>query len=312
METMFPRRMPRFRRAADVAPMQLTNRDREIVRQVFRHRVLRSSQIAALVGGSKQAVLRRLQLLYHHRYLERPRAQIEYYQQGGSRPLVYGLGDRATELLRATAGEASRVQDWGAKNSALKRLFIEHALLVSDTMVALEIACRRHGRIRLLHSEDLDLSDSPHIRHRPFGWKVNLNAAAKVGLIPDRVFALEFLDRPAGRTLAYFFLEADRATMPVVRNHLRQTSFQRKLLAYEATWTQELHRKHFGFHRFRVLTVTTSTERLTHLMAACNQLERGHGLFLFTDTNSLATHTDTLSLPWQSVKDGQIYRLIDG
>jgi hypothetical protein len=48
--------------------MQLTNRDREMVRQVFRHRFLRSSQIAALVGGSKQAVLRRLQLLYHHGY----------------------------------------------------------------------------------------------------------------------------------------------------------------------------------------------------------------------------------------------------
>jgi DNA-binding Lrp family transcriptional regulator len=292
--------------------MQLTDRDREIVRQVFRHRFLRSSQIAALAGGSEQAVLRRLQLLYHHGYLERPRAQIEYYQQGGSRPLVYGLADRAAELLRATEGETARVQDWGTKNSAAKRLFIEHALLVSDTMVALEIACRNHGSVRLLYVEDIVLPDNPHTRHRPFGWKVNLNAATKVGLVPDRVFALEFPDRPADRTRAYFFLEADRATMPVVRNHLRQTSFQRKLLAYEATWTQELHRKHFGFHRFRVLTVSTSTERLTNLVKACNQLERGHGLFLFTDASSLAAHTDALSLPWQSVKGGQTYRLIDG
>jgi len=291
--------------------MQFTNRDREIVRQVFRHRFLRSPQIAALVGGSRQSVLRRLQLLYHHGYLERPRAQIEYYQQGGSRVLVYGLGDRAAELLRAAEGEAS-VQEWGTKNRTLKRLFIEHALLVSDTMVALEIACQRHGRVRLLHVEDIVSPDNPHTRHRPFGWKVNLNGGAKVGLIPDRVFALEFLDRPIGRPRAYFFLEADRATMPVVRNHLRQTSFQRKLLAYEATWTQELHRRHFGFHRFRVLTVATSTERLAHLVKACNQLERGHGLFLFTDTNSLAAHTDALSLPWQSVKSDQTCRLIDG
>lgn len=93
---MFRRRKPRFRRAADVAPMQLTSRDREIVQQVFRHRFLRTPQIATLVGGSKQAVVRRLRLLYHHGYLERPRAQIEYYHQGGSRPLVYGLRHTTT------------------------------------------------------------------------------------------------------------------------------------------------------------------------------------------------------------------------
>ena len=68
-------RKPRFRRAPEIAPIQLTERDRMIVRCVFQHRFLRSWQIAALVGGSKQAVLRRLQLLFHHGYLERPRAQ---------------------------------------------------------------------------------------------------------------------------------------------------------------------------------------------------------------------------------------------
>ena len=92
-------RKPRFHRASEIAPIQLTERDRMIVRCVFRHRFLRSWQIADLVGGSKQAVLRRLQLLYHHGYLERPRAQIEYYQPGGSRAFAYGLADRGTELL---------------------------------------------------------------------------------------------------------------------------------------------------------------------------------------------------------------------
>jgi len=32
------------------------------------------------------------QLLYHHAFLDRPRPQIEYYREGGSRHIIYGLG----------------------------------------------------------------------------------------------------------------------------------------------------------------------------------------------------------------------------
>jgi hypothetical protein len=42
-----------------------------------------------------------------------------------------------------------------------------------------------------------------------------------------------------GQSSGHFFLEADRGTMPVTRWTLSQTSFFRKLLAYEATWTQK-------------------------------------------------------------------------
>ena len=58
----FPRH-PRFRRADNFAPMQMTARDMEILRIVNRNRFLRSHQIADLVGGSRQQVLRRLQRL---------------------------------------------------------------------------------------------------------------------------------------------------------------------------------------------------------------------------------------------------------
>jgi hypothetical protein len=60
---------PRFKRASTVAPIQLTKRDREIIRLVHRHRFLRSHQIVALLDASQQQVLRRLKSLYHHGYL---------------------------------------------------------------------------------------------------------------------------------------------------------------------------------------------------------------------------------------------------
>ena len=305
-------RKPRFQRTSEIAPIQLTERDRKIVRCVFRHRFLRSWQIAALVGGSKQAVLRRLQLLYHHGFLERPRAQIEYFQPGGSRAFAYGLADRGAELLRLTDNPSLRALEWSAKNRAVKSLFLEHALLVSDVMVSLELACRRHSGIRLLKPDELPLPPATRSRLEPFRWKVSLNGGTRLGVMPDCVFGLEFADQPADQNRAYFFLEADRGTMPITRNGLHHSSFHRKLLAYEATWLQELHRKQFRFHRFRVLTVTTSADRLTHLVEACRQLEHGQGLFLFTDLNSFLASPDPLTLPLRGVRLDHAVLLIGG
>ena len=306
-------RKPRFQRAPEIASIQLTERDRMIVRCVFQHRFLRSWQIAALVGGSKQAVLRRLQLLYHHGYLERPRAQIEYFQPGGSRAFAYGLADRGAELLRLTETPSLRALEWSAKNRAVKHLFLEHALLVSDVMVSLELACRQHDGVRFLNSDELPLPAATRSRLElePFRWKVSLNGGTRLGVVPDCVFGLEFADQPPDRNHAYFFLEADRGTMPITRSGLHHSSFHRKFLAYEATWLQELHRKHFGFHRFRVLTVTTSTDRLKHLIEACRQLERGQGLFLFADATGFLAVPDPLVFTWQSARGEQTTRLDD-
>jgi hypothetical protein len=88
--------------------------------------------------------------------------------------------------------------------------------------------------------------------------------------------------------------------MPIARASLAQSSFYRKLLAYEATWAQNLHRTRFGFPRFRVLTVTTSPDRARHLAEAARRLRRGRGSFLFTDAKSLLTQTP-FSPIWRTV-----------
>jgi hypothetical protein len=96
---------------------------------------------------------------------------------------------------------------------------------------------------------------------------------------------------------AYFFLEADRGTMPVVRQGLDQTSFRRKLLGYRETWRQGLHRTHLGIPNFRVLTVTTNEERMRHLAAACRSLGGGARLFLFAHQETIGQE-DILSYEW--------------
>jgi hypothetical protein len=58
-----------------VENIQITERDLEILRQVHKHRFLRSNHIVALLNSSAQMILRRLQLLYYHGYLDRPRSE---------------------------------------------------------------------------------------------------------------------------------------------------------------------------------------------------------------------------------------------
>ena len=290
-------RLPRFQRVSSVGSIHLTERDRKIIRHVHRHRFLRSHQIFALIGGSAQNLSRRLQWLFHHGYLERPRAQLQYYERDGSQTIAYGLGNKSGSLLKLNTAT------WGDKNRGIGKIYLAHALLVSDVMVSLELICRQHG-IRLLHEDELNLPVES-----PLHWRVKIRDGTRLGVIPDRVFALEFTNQNGQLQRVYYFLEADRGTMPVVRQKLSQTSFYRKLLAYEATWTSKVHQRHLGIPRFRVLTVTTSAARVKSLLDACLRLERGHGLFLFADQSVL--QRDLLTAVWQCGKDAAMSALVD-
>src|ERR1051325_494994 len=291
-------RLPRFQRASDIAPMQLTERDRHIIRQVHRHRFLRSSHIIALTRGSPQQLLRRLQLLFHHGYLDRPRSQLTYYHEGGSNSIVYGLGNKGAKFLADDTVERRLRFDWTDRNQSVKQFYLQHSLLISQVMVSLETSCSRTEYVRLIREKEL--AATINLRD-PFHWTVDTQSG-RLGLRPDKVFGLE---NPKTGDKAFYFLEADRATMPVVRQSFSQSSFQRKLLAYEATWNQNVHRSRFNFNRFRVLTVTSSPARVKHLVEACAQLKRGHGLFLFADADSFSRHADPLSFRWHTAQAGK-------
>ncbi len=259
-------RLPRFQRAPErAAPFRLTERDLEIFRQVRRHRLLSSRQLTRLLG-SPQPLLRRLHLLFHHGYLDRPKAQLDYFHRLGSRPFVYGLTPKGGRVLEPEGLPVTRHD-----HLSLTRLHLEHTLLVAEVMVTLELVCRARDDVRL------QLVPDPR-------WAVTVEhggARRRVGLVPDKVFVLE----RAGQRIAVC-LEADRGTMPVTRTSLALSSVWRKLLAYVAVWTAGRHHP-FGVTRLRVLTVTGSATRLDALRTVCERLDRGHGLFVFTDVAGL-------------------------
>lgn len=280
-------RLPRFRRVPDALSIRLTPRDHEIMGHVFRHRFLRSTHLVALVTGSPQHVLRRLQRLFHHGYLDRPRAQIERYTTG-SKAMVYGVGTQGIKLLEERLGIPRRRLDWTARNRSVNRYFLDHALAVADILVKLEVACRAGGHTQLIH---------PRQPHEPsIHWKVTIHhrdSPATVGVVPDAVFGL----RTPGQPDAWFFLEADRATMPVVRRSLSQTSLLRKMVAYHETWRQKVLAG--TLPRFRVLVATSTPQRSSHILDAYREIGqgRGTGLLLFTDHRRLLDCEDPLHEP---------------
>src|SRR3954452_12805241 len=148
-------RRPRFRRAATPPPFRLTEDDVEIVLVVARHRFLRSTHIAALVGRSLDRTNDRLLRLFHAGYIDRPRAQLDYYPSFGSAPMIYALGNRGVRLLREWDGADFRNEEWGRKNREAGRPFIEHQIEIVDFQVALQRAVCQRSDVRLLSAEEL-------------------------------------------------------------------------------------------------------------------------------------------------------------
>jgi DNA-binding Lrp family transcriptional regulator len=299
-------RRARFERCHSIPHIRITPRDINILAHLDRHRLLRSREISQLVNGSPQQILRRLQLLFHHGYVDRPRSQIEYFYKGGSQPLAYSLSPHGIALVREHFSQSINSSGFEKRNPS--PLFLRHALQKSEIMVALELACRRNPEVTFVSANAL-ASDFPD-RRLSLEWRVKVDNKTELGVIPDDVFALEYSGRERTKQRVLFFVESDRSTMPVERRDLSKTSFRRKLLAYEATWLRKIHQTRFSCNRFRVLTITTSADRVKRLVESCSKLKHGLGLFLFTDLSILKTD-DVLTAPWQTAY-GCVARLADG
>jgi len=288
---------PRFTRSEPPA-IQITERDIDIIRRVHKHRFLRAPQLNALCEGSDIKITRRLGHLYHAGYLDRPRAQLTYFSIEKNRPLVYGLANKGAALLAERDGVAPGRLDWHWKNKSVGQLFIEHTLAIADVMVALEMACRNRSDVELLEQQEILAKVKTKAgKVPPFKAIAGTNGKdIPLSLVPDQVFGLAF---PKTQRGAYFFLEADRGTMPVVRSDLKQTSILRKLMTYYAGWKAKEHTSQYGWQNFRVLTVTNSAERVENMVAAVKDMTdgRGSGIFLFAEAERLA-EGDILDCVW--------------
>lgn len=339
----------RFTRREATQPIEITERDHAIVRYVHRYRVLRSSHLAQLIPGNYRVLQRRLEALYDHGYLDRPKSQMAYDRfEPGSSHLVYAIGPKARTLLPNGAGDTTlagyRVNE---KNRALKPVFFAHELLLADVMVGVESACSRRSDIDFIPFEEI-LSRAPEATQRaerPHRLTVDVvhdQQTFRLSNEPDAIFGLRFKKiRGEGKASELFYcLEADRGTEPLARRNPTSTvsNLYKKMLVYWNLYKQDRHKAVLGIDNFRVLTVTTSATRVENLIDVnkfvnptpadrtawkaararkqeTTALPKGEGssLFLFSYQSALRSVIDkggdVLKLPWRNGKNAKLYRL---
>jgi hypothetical protein len=289
-------RRPRYRRAPEPPPFRLTDHDVEIVRVVARHRLIRSTHIAALVGRSLDRTNDRLMRLFHAGYVDRPRAQLDYYPTSGSGPMVYALADRGIRLLRECDGADFANAEWSRKNRQAGRPFIEHQIEVVNLSVELERAVRCLPGLQLIQSEQMTAPSVLPGRVSPntfaFRTKIREQGRTRVSsVIPDLVFGLA----RGGGPRRNFVAEIDRGTMPVKRSDATRTSFAAKMRTYLAAYAAKEHERKFGWASFRVLTITTNRDRILTMQTALREIHISHSpgrsLFLFATFGDLRATT---------------------
>jgi len=164
--------------------------------------------------------------------------------------MLYALGRRGAEVL-----------DVPVRKGVGER-YVAHQLMIGNVRIALTLASRERGIVCVWRS--FPGGDAFPIR-------------------PDGFFSFQFPELPEGRNRAFFFLEADRSTMPRER-------FVEKLRRYEAWHAGGAHTAVLGIRSFRVLTVTKSPERLASLLAAVAaeaRIERRRGYWFTGEADLL-------------------------
>jgi hypothetical protein len=306
-------RVKRFHRSESPPPLQLTARDLNLLAHVARHRFLSSAHLCALDGGSPQNVLRCLRALFDHGYLDRPVAQKVGLSEDGPRPFVYGLGKKGARALREQGDLIDLGGDWTEKNKRAGAIFIEHTLEIADFMTGLELACRTRGDVELMREHEILALAPEETRtvREPLRWKVDKTVMGRkeiFSVVPDGLFGLVYPDE----TAAYFLLEVDRGTIPLIRTDVVGTPAWRKSISYKLStywegWKTQRHVTQLGVKQVRVAMVTNSAERVKNMLSVVDELTEGRGtnFFLFVDRDSLAA-SDPLSAEWTTGKGERI------
>ncbi len=286
-------RRPRFKRVSDFRNTRLTARDRAILSAVSRFRFLTTSHILSLTSGSRQNIIRRLQRLYHAGFLDRPKAQLPLRFAGELAELVYAPTCKGIAQTMAL-GETTV---WKKTYRPVSSLFLKHALSISDALIFIETACRLRGA-HFVPEKDIFDSTQCKAAAKRLQWRITIKSGRfmeKVGIIPDAAFATEKQDE-SGTKRRWYFLEADRGTMPLYRKSLRLSSIRRKALAYSQSRRSKVLKERSGIPGFQVLFVSRSKGRLERMKDVCREAMQGHAtsLFLFATLDDLK-HDDTFA-----------------
>jgi hypothetical protein len=167
-------------------------------------------------------------------------------------------------------------------------LCLTHTLAINDVRLAITQAAQARGYKVEKWLDDTQLKSQEMKDHVTVTSEQG--RSAKIAVIPDAYFILHLGDRRA-----HFFLELDRATITNKRWRMR-------IIAYQELIRSGKYQARYQTRSLRILTVTTSEERLLNLK---NTTVRAGGkdLFWFTTLDQIAAANVLFSPIWLLAND---------
>ena len=148
---------------------------------------------------------RRLNWLFHQGYVNRPKVPVHH-------PRSYAMTNKGGALLARHHGIPRKRYETGSPS----RLYLEHALGLSDFMLHVERSCRRRKDVKLIYEHEILEHGSDELRKR-HGWPVTIEWEGndlEIWIVPDRLFGIQFLDKPKGKDTRYLPSNTIAATCP--------------------------------------------------------------------------------------------------
>jgi len=239
----------------------LTERDVEILKAVNRYRYMRTSQIWQLIFPDNQTIqapTRRLKYLYHGGFLGRIQPLLAP-GRGTSGEIAYYLDQAGQELL-AEYGEDVHIY---AKSGQVKRIFLQHALDLSEFRLCIEKALEKSEVVQL-HRFVCDFETKKQTenaigkkRYKLYEEVSHPVSRERFVVYPDGLIILK--GRGAYEKFQrLYFLEIDRGTETLER--IRQ-----KVIGYNIYLKENIYKKFGAFDGFKVLIQTSSEKRAENI-----------------------------------------------
>lgn len=288
---------------------ELTERDVEVICDLYRYRYLSSEQVARLHFQSQQTANRRLRFLLSQDYLK-------FFTVPAIPERIFGLAKAGAEIVAEHLSVESSDLRWSHPLKVPRdHYFMKHFLQVTDFRINLANSAQKRdikllGFIPEYYTDKTDHGKSKkHIRDFIIDA---INPSERLSHTPDGVFALE-----KDAKSALFFLEMDRGTETVSSPDKGVLKALKFYLNYWNDGKYQRYREDFEcgeFKGFRVLLVTTSPVRIENIREACTKLyvsQLNLKQFIWLAGNDDLQKDSVLRVGWVSadISDHKIYQI---
>jgi hypothetical protein len=279
--------------------LELSSRDLSLLYALWQARYYTTTQLAALFwrGGPVSALRsaqRRLRQMEAVGLVRRVEPWIK--RSEGNRPFIYALGAQAPGLLCQTFDIEVAALDWKPKTSLENNfLFMDHLLATNDFQIAVTLSSEKQG---------LSLErwvDERELKKKEMRAYVELAEAegqsARVAVIPDSFFVIQ-----TERGTGHFCVEIDRGTVTIAPRSGR--GWAQKIQSYLLYHASGAYEQRFHARHLRVLTVTTSLERLLRMKQTTEEAG-GNSQFWFTTFDQIV-HTERVAIKQSATDPAQV------